>query len=108
MQVADNVEGATLATLVAPQGHPLEARSVNRCHRVEGVDRLEALSPQILEPLSQAMQVVADHPRTNRPVATRCVVGNARPLVYVEDESNREHVLLAGNADKVRSVLWLD
>ena len=107
VHVADDVEGAALVAQVVEQLGSGDRGRLYLVGGVQHVDGAEALAGQAVAVPAQLLALAADHVRAEVAVGALGVALGAQPLRQVQDDGDREHVVLAGQQDQVAAGLGL-
>ena len=100
VHVADHVERPGLVPQVAEQLRPGDGRLREFGLGVQHVNGTEALALQVLDGLPQRRLLPPDHVRAEVAVWPLRVAGRADGRRQVEDDRDRQHVVLAGELDQ--------
>ena len=107
MHVADHVERAGEVAAVVEGAGPDDARLVDLVVPVQHVDGPEPFAPEAAQPAPQAVVLAADHLGAEGAVGPLGVPDDGGALRHVEDDRDRQHVVLAGQLDELPAVLRL-
>ncbi len=108
MYVADDVKRPMLVAFVVPQRRPLDGRRLDLIGRVEDENVREALALHAAQRPPQLRFLLADDVRPERPVRASAVAVFADPFRQIENEGDRQAVVLAGKRDERPAGLGLD
>ena len=108
VNVADDVEWPCFAFAVVPERLPLDDGGINLLLGLEDVDVPKAFASEASQRTMQLALLIADDVRTEIPVGARPIAVVAHPLGQVENDGDREHMVLAGERDERLASLWLD
>ena len=98
VHVADEVERAMLVPAVVPQWRPFDGNGLDFLGRLEHEDVPKALSLESLERTSQLRSLLTDDMSTEIAIRTLAISLLTHVLWQVEDDGNRQGVVLAGEA----------
>src|SRR5437899_3737510 len=96
MNVADDVEWPSLTFAVVPERLPLDDGGINLLLGLEDVDVPKALASEASQGPMQLALLIADDVRTEIPVGSGPIAVVAHPFGQVENDGDREHMVLAG------------
>ncbi len=96
VDVADDVEGAGLVGEVVVQPGPFDAHGIDLLDAVEDVNVPEPLALQAAQPPAKLLLLAPHDMRPELPIGSLRVPFERYPLGYIEDDGDREYVVLAG------------
>jgi hypothetical protein len=108
VNVADDVERPALLLAVVPERRARDRRRLDLLRRAEHVHLPEALLAEPAQRAAELARLVADHVRAEVAVGPAAVAVLTEPLRQVEDDCDRQEVVLARERDERRAVLALD
>src|SRR5262249_2719927 len=108
VDIADDVERAVLVLAVVPERGSLDAPRLALLRRAPLVHRPEGLLAQPAQRGAGLARLRADRVRAEVAVGPAAVAVLTEPLRQVEDDRDRQEVVLARERDERRAVLALD
>ena len=107
VHVADDVERAGLIPQVVEELGPGQQGGTDLRFRPEHVHPPEPLALETAQTAPQLVALTPDHVRTERPVGPGGVPADAHPLGQVEDDGDRQDVVLPGEVEQLLAALLL-
>jgi len=108
VDVTNDVEGSAILPPVVPERLALDDGSVDFLLGLEDVNVPEALAPEAAQRAVELALLIADNVRAEVAFGPRPIPIVADTLGQVENDGDREHVMLAGERDERLACLRLD